>query len=209
MLPVVIVFAKAPAPFAVKTRLIPRIDADAACRLHEAFVRDTLSILDEIRDTCDVELHTDRVSNLGGTKLQASGDLGVRMLAALDNGLAEGRPVAAILGSDSPTLPSAFVSELLNCPADVCLGPAIDGGFYAIACRRTSPAMFDGVTWSSSHTLEQTSRAIRQAGLTVALGSLWYDVDSSEDLERLIADPNLRPAARQALIAEGLMSGFS
>lgn len=127
------------------------------------------------------------------------------MLAALGNGLAEGRPVTMILGSDSPTLPAAFVSEILECPADVCLGPATDGGFYAIACRRTSPAMFDGVTWSSPHTLEQTSRAIQQAGLTVALGSLWYDVDTKEDLERLITDPNLRTAARLALMAEGLI----
>ena len=30
----------------------------------------------------------------------------------------------------------------------VALGPAEDGGYYAICCRRTHPAMFAGVAWA-------------------------------------------------------------
>jgi uncharacterized protein len=208
--PVVIVFAKMPAPFVVKTRLIPRVGAVTASNLHRAFVLDTLSGLAELNGLCDVELHTDRVGDgwpefNSALKLQVPGDLGTKMLAALESALGEGRPVAAILGSDSPTLPSSYVAAMLECPNDVCFGPAHDGGFYAIACRRTAPTMFEGVTWSSSDTLEQTVRAVQQSDLTFSLGEKWYDIDSGEDLARLIADPDLRSFTSNALKEEGLM----
>lgn len=197
-------FAKAPRPGFVKTRLIPSVGAKDACRLHEAFVRDILQALHELGDLCDVELHTDeRWDNwaLNGRvlKLQATGDLGIKMRTALEDALDEARPLAAILGSDSPSLPMACVHQILECPADVCLGPTTDGGFYAIACRKVQPSMFDGVTWSVPQTLEQTMAAVNKAGLTVALGPAWYDIDSADDLDRLASDDRIRPATAEAL----------
>ncbi len=210
MRPVIIVFAKAPRPGFVKTRLIPRVGAEGACRLHEAFVRDTLSMLRELENICDIEIHADSpwddwAADHYILKLQAEGNLGTRMRIALESGLNELRPVAAILGSDSPSLPAAYVQQILDCPADACLGPASDGGFYAIACRKTMPAMFDGVTWSSPQTLEQTVAAIKATGLTVTLGPDWYDIDSGEDLHRLASDRNMRPATAEALRSVGLI----
>ena len=210
MRPVIIVFAKAPVPLRVKTRLIPRVGVEAACRLHCAFVDDTLTAVGSLADRCDVEVHTD---DLTGTwkptdvmKAQVSGNLGTRMLAALSAALQEGRPIAAILGSDSPTIPIAHLESILECPADVCLGPATDGGFYAIGCRRTSPLMFDGVPWSMPDTLEKTRLALEKAALTSVLGLEWYDIDSGDDLDRLIADPYLRPATRLALEEAGVLA---
>jgi uncharacterized protein len=207
--PLIMVFAKAPVPSAVKTRLIPHIGAETACRLHRAFVKDTLAGLMTLEDRCDIEVHTDRLPEewkpARAMKLQTSGDLGQRMLGALTNALAEGRMVAAILGSDSPTLPLEHVNAMLESSADVCLGPSSDGGFYAIACRRTAPAMFEGVEWSMPDTMERTLQSIRKTGLNAELGREWYDIDSSEDLARLIADPGMRPATRRALLAAGLI----
>jgi rSAM/selenodomain-associated transferase 1 len=210
MRPVIILFAKAPRPGFVKTRLIPQLGAEGACRLHEAFVRDTLDMLKELEDVCDIEIHADLPWDDSMTRhhifrLQAQGDLGIRMRVALEGALNESRFLTAILGSDSPTLPAAYVRQILECPADVCLGPAADGGFYAIVCRKVSPAMFDGVTWSSPQTLEQTIAAIKNAGLTVALGPPWYDVDSGEDLRRLAADGGVRPATAETLRSLGLL----
>lgn len=197
MKPVIIVFAKAPVPGRVKTRLMPEFSAEAACQLHEAFVADTLERLASLSAIADLELHTDRPTAAWPTAgiarhLQVEGGLGERMLAALTVALGQGRPLAMIVGSDSPTLPVEFAAELLRSSADVAFGPATDGGYYAIACRRVMPGMFAGVVWSSPETLAQTLRAVASAGLTSALGNEWYDVDSPEDLSRLRTDPALR-----------------
>ncbi|HEY3939947.1 MAG TPA: TIGR04282 family arsenosugar biosynthesis glycosyltransferase [Bryobacteraceae bacterium] len=209
MLPTVVVFAKAPVSGFVKTRLIPRVGAEAACRLHQAFVEDTLAALAAFEAECLIEVHTDRAWQAwmaeGRTmKLQVEGDLGARMFAALERALRESKAGAMILGSDSPTLPIQHLREMLASPADVCLGPSLDGGFYAIACRKIAPGMFSGVTWSTNRTLEQTIAAVKKAGLTVALGSPWYDVDEGADLDRLAADPALRQATAAALRWAGL-----
>lgn len=203
--PVIIVFAKAPVAGAVKTRLIPRTGAELAFRLHQAFVQDTLDSLEGF----DVELHTDRPTtewiSQKRIKIQRQGDLGQRMFYALEAALGAKRSQAMILGSDSPTLPSRFLSQIFASPADVCLGPAEDGGYYAIACRKIKPMMFEGVSWSTSETRAQTIAAVQKSGLTLALGPEWYDVDCGVDLDRLIRDPGLRPATRHALTAAGLL----
>jgi rSAM/selenodomain-associated transferase 1 len=208
------VFAKVPAPFAVKTRLIPRVGAVTASRLHSAFVLDTLACVGELNGLCDVVLYTDRDGDAWSDtwgdpgcarKVQVAGGLGTRMLAALKDELAEGYRVAAIVGSDSPTLPARYLAGILECPQDICFGPASDGGFYAIACRRIDAAMFDGVAWSTPDTLAQTKRAAAKAGLTFTLGEEWYDVDCGEDLNRLAGDPGLRPFTRAALREAGVL----
>lgn len=193
-------FAKAPIVGSVKTRLIPAIGPELAAALHRAFVSDTLRVLEALTPRCDIELHTDVPTDAwpecAARKLQCAGDLGQKMLAALEGALCEGRPIAMIAGSDSPTLPAEYLVEMLDSPADVCLGPCADGGYYAIACRRTHPAMFQNVTWSSAHTRRETLAAAERAGLSVALGREWYDVDCAEDLDRLLADLRLSEATR-------------
>jgi glycosyltransferase A (GT-A) superfamily protein (DUF2064 family) len=89
------------------------------------------------------------------------------------------------LGSDSPGLPPGHIRALLVSQADVAIGPTEDGGFYAIACSRTHPAMFDGVHWSTCSAFDDTVAASRRAGLTVEVGPAWFDIDRPEDLTRL------------------------
>ncbi|MEX2261207.1 MAG: TIGR04282 family arsenosugar biosynthesis glycosyltransferase [Bryobacteraceae bacterium] len=188
-------FAKAPHPGRVKTRLCGA-DAEAAADFHVAFVSDMLEMLLGLQEEIGIELHTDEPTAAWSgfdvsRALQVEGDLGVRMFAALDRALAAGHPQAAILGSDAPTLPANHVHSLLASPADVALGPSEDGGYYGIACRRVHARMFDRVEWSSPRACEQTAAAARACGLTVALGPEWFDVDEPADLERLRQSPLL------------------
>ena len=199
-----ILFAKAPVPGRVKTRLAAAIGAEPAAELHRAFVADTIAKLTEFRDFADIELHTDTItdawSDPGVTHdLQAAGGLELKLLHALGGAIESGRPQAMILGSDSPTLPRGHIQRLLNSAADIALGPCEDGGYYAIACRRVHPAMFAGVEWSTPQVLEQTERAAWAAGLSVERGDLWYDVDGSDDLARLMREPALPPCTRHAV----------
>jgi uncharacterized protein len=188
LLPLIVLFAKVPTPRRVKTRL--GVDPARAVELHSLFARQTLVMLESLRGEADVELSTDEPTQSWSEfhvarSVQRPGQLGERIYSALEKALAAGRPKALILGSDSPGLPAAHVRALLASCADVCLGPVEDGGFYAIACSRTAPAMFAGVRWSTSITLSDTLTAVRNCGLSVELGPAWFDVDRPEDLTRL------------------------
>jgi rSAM/selenodomain-associated transferase 1 len=189
--PLVIVFAKAPVPGAVKTRL--GLAPTAAAALHE---RLTGHLLARLVERFEVELHTDRTAATwaefrGARRLQVSGDLGARMLHAFEQAA---RP-AAIIGADAPTAPLAALEALLALPADVALAPAEDGGYWAIAARRTAPAMFAGVRWSTPYALLDTLDAARGCGLSVSLGPLWHDIDTPAALRRL--PPGLRGEASE------------
>ena len=194
--PVIILFAKAPVPGRVKTRLFPRLSPAEAASLHDALVRDTISSFEALSDCADLELHSDAPVADWGLKgwimrLQHEGDLGLKMLQALSGALARGHERAMIAGSDAPTLPVAHLRALLACDTDVALGPAEDGGYYAIACRRAHPEMFRDVAWASAGTLDQTVAACRRFGLSVGIGPRWWDVDTPHDLERLAQSPDL------------------
>lgn len=192
MLPAIAVFAKAPVRGRVKTRLAATIGEAEATQRYEQMVSTLLHRLHEAahRLSCAIELHIDTSSDAWTSppvtrQVQISGDLGDRMLHALQSGLAEGRPQVLILGGDVPTVPIEHLEALLQFPEDVALGPAEDGGYWAIASRRTHPAMFAGVAWSTEHACAQTAAACRAAGLSVAFGPTWFDIDELSDLKRI------------------------
>jgi uncharacterized protein len=200
---VIVLFAKAPLPGNVKTRLMPPLSASEAASLHNAFVRDTLDRLRTLPDV-RVELHTDMetdawMDTIVSRKLQITGDLGLKMLHALETAIKDGAHRAMIVGSDSPTLPASYLSEVLAADADVALGPTDDGGFYAISARRITPGIFDDVRWSQPETFSQTTRAIEASGLTLKIGRPWFDVDEPRDLARLLQDPCLPANTRRWL----------
>jgi uncharacterized protein len=199
----IILFAKAPVPGLVKTRLFPVLTPKRAAELHQAFVVDMIQKFRHV-EGATFELHTNTCSDawasLGVTrKLQISGDLGLKMIHSLKQGLRSGAERVLIVGSDVPTVPMEHVLRLLDSSADVSLGPASDGGFYAISARRVTASMFDTVKWSESDTLARTIEAIKRAGLSVEIGAEWFDVDEPADLERLMVANDLPPYTRACL----------
>lgn len=211
MLPKLIVFARAPRPGAVKTRLSAIMSAASAAALHLAMVTDLIAQLQRLRPAVDIELHTAEPTDAFSfpdvvTRIQVPGTLGDRLRAAIVEALdREERPAVLVIGSDSPTIPLEHIHQLLLTHADVALGLASDGGYYAILCRRAHRNMFEGVTWSATTTAAQTVEAMRKCGLTVALGPEWYDIDRPSDLQRLANDPNLGSATRRALEAAAVL----
>lgn len=203
MRPVIMLFAKAPRPGHVKTRLLGRLNPADAATLHQAFTLDMLNTLVSLEGV-DVELHTDIATDVWeaanvSQHLQSAGDLGARMYQALSSRIAAGRPLAMVAGSDAPDLPVSHLTAMLAIEADVVLGPSEDGGYWSIACRRTHPAMFRGVVWSQETTLEETLDACGACGLSTALGPVWRDVDEWRDLLRLRESLDLPAHTRQWL----------
>jgi len=86
---------------------------------------------------------------------------------------------------------------------DVVFGPALDGGYYLIASRRATPAMFniDPALWGGPRVLEASVTAARAAGLDVAFLPTLRDLDTPEDARALVADAALPPAIHAILIS--------
>jgi rSAM/selenodomain-associated transferase 2 len=69
--------------------------------------------------------------------------------------------------------------------ADAVLGPCDDGGFYLLGLKRCPPGLLSDLGWSTPTTFADTHARLRERGLTVRVLEPWFDVDTSEDLDRL------------------------
>lgn len=192
--------ARYPRPGLVKTRLASRIGDDAAAQLYRAFLGDITSRFGEHPDWV---LHwafepesSPFPSELAGASpafAQSTGDLGVRMAAALSHVLSAGYHHAVLIGSDIPHLPIGTLEEafaILSAGAELVLAPAEDGGYCLIGARCV-PAVFAGIRWGATDVFEETVRAARRGGIDPVLLAPSYDVDDETDLERLRVDLTL------------------
>ena len=133
---------------------------------------------------------------------QTSGDLGARMLAAMEQVANLGYGPIVLIGTDVPGLRAAHLQSAIKAleRTDVCLGPTKDGGYYLVASARPEPALFAEVQWGTASVLETTLAHANKAGLKHEMLEEMYDVDTPEDLrgaERIasrIASRIARPA---------------
>lgn len=191
-----IVFAKAPVPGRVKTRLTPYLSEEQAADLYEAFLRDALALYDEL--PVDVRLYVPRPGQIpedllvrpGSMRLfrQRGEGLGRRMRNAFEETLDDGYARAIITGTDHPTLPievfeKAFRSLKGECA--ICIGPSEDGGYYLFGMNAFFPEVFEGMTYSHSNVYEQTQERIASLGVRVRVLPEWFDVDTPGALRRL------------------------
>jgi len=194
----VMVFAKAPTPGRVKSRLVPVLGETAAAALHRQLAERTLV--------------TARAAGLGqvelwcapGTKdaffvacagqygvslrAQGEGDLGMRMARALESALAEGE-TGVLIGSDCPALTPEYLRKAAAALAQGCdavIGPAEDGGYVLIGLARgPAAALFENVAWGTSTVMQETRTRLGTLNWRWReLTTLW-DVDRPEDLARL------------------------
>jgi len=172
-----VVFARAPVPGRVKTRLIPLLGKRGAAYLHVRMLAKTLRTA-RTAGFDPVLLFPDR---------QGPGDLGARMHRAFARVLKR-HGSAILIGSDCPALAAADLraaARALASGAGAVLSPAEDGGYALIGLRRSSRRLFSGVDWGSARVLAQTRRRLRQLGWGwQELRTLW-DVDRPDDVARL------------------------
>ncbi len=200
-----VLFAKAPIPGQVKTRLCPPLSPDEAASLHGSFVLDGLErsknaiqqgklALDRFVACAPSADHVffKILGERHGVGLldQVGDDLGTRMHQASVALFGRGYRRIVMLGTDLPSLPLTIYREALALldRHDVVLGPAEDGGYYAIGLTRPMPELFQGIPWSTADVLTRTVAKAEALGLKVAYLSRWRDVDTLDDLQALIAE---------------------
>ncbi|HEX3259699.1 MAG TPA: DUF2064 domain-containing protein [Pseudonocardia sp.] len=212
---VLIVLAKAPVPGRVKTRLCPPATPEQAARLAAAALADTLAAAlqvpaAEVVVALDGEPDPTLAVALAGTTViaQRGGALGERIAAAHADvaALAPGA-CTVLIGMDTPQLDPAVLGRCLDAVADpdgpdAVLGPAADGGWWALALRNPRDAELIGsVPASRSDTGARTRAALETAGRRVAAMPELTDVDTMVDAHAVArACPGSRFAALLAAV---------
>jgi glycosyltransferase A (GT-A) superfamily protein (DUF2064 family) len=200
-----LVLAKAPVAGLAKTRLCPPATPEQAAMIAAAALLDTLDAVVAVSDAVPMVAWTGRLTDavraaeladaLAGTVQfsQCGSSLGERIAAAHAE-VADRLPGAAVLqiGMDTPQLDADALAEalgVLTAPGgpDAVLGPAVDGGWWALGLRDPRwAAVIESVPTSRADTGERTLAALRAAGLRVALLPELSDVDTAADAVALV-----------------------
>jgi glycosyltransferase A (GT-A) superfamily protein (DUF2064 family) len=192
----VLVLAKAPVAGRVKTRLCPPCTPEEAADIAAAALADTI----------DVAVRTDAVVLAVDGALpcpagpviipQRGAGLGARIAAAFaDVGVG---PIL-LIGMDTPQVTPVLLGSCLSAldgSVDAVLGPATDGGWWALGLHDPLHAqLLEDVPMSTPSTGHDTLAALRGAGLRVGPLPTLRDVDRWTDA---IAVAGLAPWGRFA-----------
>ncbi len=192
----VAVFAKAPVPGAVKTRLAALLGPDGAAALHAGLVRHALAAAvqsgvgpvelwcapDETHpffERCAAQFRV-------ALERQQGDDLGERMRHAFENAHARG---AALLltGSDCPALDATALRTAARelSSHDAVIAPAEDGGYVLVGLATPMPRLFEAITWGGSAVMGESRVRLAEMGVRwKELDTLW-DIDRPADYARL------------------------
>ncbi len=192
----ILVFAKAPIPGQVKTRLIPALGALGAAQL--------------ARQLLDLTLERSCAADIGPVELCASpaiaspdwagylpphgvaisaqgeGDLGARMARASERALLRHERVL-LIGTDCPALSARRLREAAAAleSHDAVLHPALDGGYPLLGLRVFHPGLFSDMPWSTAAVAELTLARMQAQNWSVWVGDVLADIDEPTDLIHL------------------------
>jgi hypothetical protein len=194
-----IVIAKEPAPGRSKTRLTPPLTAEAAAGLAAASLADTLAAA----AACPARRRVLALDGAPGDWVPAGFEVIPQRGGGLDERLASAfedvAEPALLIGMDTPQVTPALLTAGLRAlerpGTDAVLGPALDGGYWAIGLRRPRRELFVGVPMSSASTFDAQLARLRGGGLHVHRLPPLRDVDLMEDA-RAVA--GLAPGSRFA-----------
>ena len=191
----IVIFAKAPVPGRVKTRLIPALGPEGAAALARDMLLATWRAAESVT-TADTELclspdpdHPDWEGLLppgASPTAQGEGDLGERLARAARRVASEGDRVIFV-GTDCPALTASRLEgacrELER--HDAVIHPAHDGGYVLLGLKRADDGLFRAIPWSTPSVARETIARIGALGWSLHVGETFRDVDEPDDLQYL------------------------
>ena len=192
----IVVFAKAPVPGRVKTRLIPVLGAAGAARLAARMLDLALGHA-VVAAVGQVELCMDPAPDSAAwvgislpagieASYQDEGDLGERMARAAHRSIENGEAVL-LIGTDCPDLTAerlrAAAARLAN--HDAVLHRAEDGGYPLLGLRAFHASLFEDMPWGTAKVADLTLARLMALGWRVWLGDTLRDIDEPADLAGL------------------------
>ncbi|HEY3784405.1 MAG TPA: TIGR04282 family arsenosugar biosynthesis glycosyltransferase [Steroidobacteraceae bacterium] len=192
----IIILAKAPQPWLVKTRLIPTLGAERAAALARRMLEMTL-VQALNAQVGPVELwvtpaigdpawHDFPIPSSVEIRDQPEGDLGARLAYAARCGL-ERNAAVMLIGSDCPELDSPALRAAAQALGDVdaVMHPTVDGGYALLGLRRFHPRLFSDIAWSTSTVAQQTIQRVDALQWSLHVAAMCNDIDEPADLRRL------------------------
>jgi rSAM/selenodomain-associated transferase 1 len=180
-----VVLAKAPRPGRVKTRLCPPCTPEGAARIAAAALADTVAAVTAapaVRRTLVVD-GAYPVPPGWSARPQRGDGLGERLANAFADTALPGVPTL-LIGMDTPQVTAAGLAAAAAAlaDADAVLGPAADGGWWALGLRDPAhAAVLPGVPMSTAETGARTRAALLARGLRIAALPELRDVDTAAD----------------------------
>ena len=189
----IVIFAKAPVPGRVKTRLIPALGAEGAARLAHRDAaahgrrrrwRRASACRSCARPAPDSAAWHDAAGRAAcmspprATATSASAWPGPRDACFVGGGR------LLLIGADCPELDaSGFAPRRRRSTITTrCIHPAADGGYVLLGLRRFDPSLFADIAWSTSAVARETIARIRALGWTLHVGETLQDIDRPEDI---------------------------
>ena len=174
----------------VKTRLIHKLGARAALDLYQQMFERLIAELSATRFNTELWISPDKAHVFFDPYTvprfqQAGTNLGVRIKAALSNGLTRHESVI-LVGTDLPLINRSYIELAVNAfrDHDVIIGPAEDGGYGLVGVKGEPPDIFSDIDWGTERVLSQTCAKLNSHGLKFGLLPLIWDVDLPADLPR-------------------------
>ena len=201
-----LVIAKQPLPGRVKTRLTPPFSAAQAAELAAAAIADTLSAAGAV----PADAHVLVLDGEPGPWVPPGWEVVAQVFGGLDARLAAAFAVASgpsvLVGMDTPQLRAEQLTAFRADRFDACIGPAEDGGYWAIGFTDPSAAarVIPGVPMSRADTGARQCDRIRAAGLSLQVLDRLVDVDTAAEARAVaLAAPDTEFARRWGEMAAG------
>ena len=196
----IVIFAKAPRPGSVKTRLIPALGAEGAASLARRFLAHTIqqALAADVGmvELCmspaptDPDWHGVAIPGAVQRTAQGEGDLGARMACAarrVTQDTESADKSVLLIGTDCPALTASALKQAAQQleQHDAVLIPAHDGGYVLLGVKSPCPELFDQMPWSTSSVATETLRRMAALNLHVWQGLTLHDVDEPADLQHV------------------------
>lgn len=189
LLPRLLIFAKAPIPGQVKTRLIPALGVQGATALYSRLLEITLDAASRVPGMalelwCAPSIDHPELGHLAqrhGATLHAQHGqhLGERMLHAQQAAAHAGPNL--LIGTDCPDLNAddlLAARNALNGEYDLVFTPTRDGGYILIGAQRPVPEVLGALDWGTDQVMPQTRALLRQHRLR------WLELPAKRDIDR-------------------------
>lgn len=191
-------FAKAPIPGKVKTRMRPHL-SDAACA--DLATEMLYQSADKVAKHWPgkfvlcvtpnrIEPHFEHISKQYNCEIveQIKGNLGERMRHVLVEGISE-TGAAVVMGCDVPQIGGHLLvqaEEYLRKGENI-IGPAEDGGFYLLGLRKMHQDLFASIEWGGDKVLQSLLQRSKNKDILINKLEDLRDIDRWEDLKWLAA----------------------